>query len=62
MTRLYKVCYTIGYKRREILCADYITALRLRIMLGKLSIQCGPYHSPRMYSLIEKGWNECEEG
>jgi hypothetical protein len=55
---LYKVCYSIGWKRREILCADKLTAIRIRLLVGRLSMYSDNYHSPRIYALQEKGWAE----
>ena len=60
---LYKVCYTIGSRRHQVLCADYATALRTACKVWGLCLYSfeGRYHHPRLYQMTDEGWKENEE-
>lgn len=59
---LYKISYSIGFRRREILCADYILALKIFIMICEICRVSNRYHQPRIYCMSEKGeWKEDEQ-
>lgn len=58
---LYKICYSIGFRRRQVLCADRLMALRIFIMICRLCRVSGHYHQPRFYSMEEGEWKENEQ-
>ena len=58
---LYKICYSVGFRRRQALCADRLLALRAFIMVCDLCRVSGRYHQPRIYRMEEGEWKENEQ-
>jgi len=58
---LYKVCYSIGFRRRQVLCADKLLALRVFIMVCRMCRASGHYHQPRFYRMEKGEWKENEQ-
>lgn len=56
---MYKVCYSIGFRRYQTLCATYAKALLVMwVMWGKSLFWENHYNQPRIYQLTENGWEK----
>lgn len=56
---MYKVCYSIGFRRHETLCATYTKALWVMwVMWGKSLFWENHYNQPRIYQLTDNGWEK----
>lgn len=59
---LYKICYSIGFNRRQVLVADYCVALRLLCLVADLCRYGTRYDQVRFYEMGSNGkWEEDEE-
>ena len=59
---MFKVCYTIGSRRRSVVCPDRWTALKVM----RLVLECelgseGYYHTPLLHDLRSEESEKCEE-
>lgn len=58
---LYKICYSIGFNRKQIIVDDYCLALRLLCLLADLCRYGTRYNQVRFYKVGKNGeWEEHE--
>lgn len=58
---LYKICYSIGFNRKQIIVDDYCLALRLLSLVTDLCRYCTRYNQVRFYKIGKNGeWEEYE--
>ena len=59
---IYKICYSIGFNRKQVLVADYCLALRLLRLIADLCRYSTRYNLVRFYKMGKNGeWEEYDE-